>query len=85
MINMCVFVTFIKSWSNLIPKYPDSWLEVLPSLQPVILNAQVVDQGRAAGGHQEVQDGEELVILEHDQEEADSLHQPVDHVELHGH
>ena len=28
---------------------------------------------------------QELVILEDDQEEADSLHQPLDHVELHGH
>ena len=64
-------------------KYPHSWLEVLPGLVPVLLNAQVVDQGRAAGGHQEVEEGDELVEWKLDQDEADCLQQPVEHVETH--
>ena len=47
------------------------------------LNAKVVDKGRAAGGDQEVEDVEELALIENDQEEADGLHHPVDHVKLH--
>ena len=63
-------------------KYSHPWLKVLPGLLPVLLNAQVVDQGRATGRDQEVEDGQDLLLYEHDQDEADSLKQPVDHVEL---
>ena len=40
-------------------------------------------QRRAAGCDEEVEDGEKHVILDHDQDNADGLQQPVDHVEPH--
>ena len=64
-------------------KYPHPGLEVLPGILPVLLDAQVVNQGRAAGGHQEIEEDDELVEGKLDQDEADSLQQPVEHVETH--
>ena len=71
-------------WSHTILfKYSNPWLEVLPGLLPVLLNAQIVDQRRPAGGYQEVDDGDEGAGGKMDQDEADSLQKPVEHVELH--
>ena len=50
---------------------------------PVLLDAQVVDQGGAAGGDQEVEDGGQLVISNQDQDQSDGLQEPVHHVESH--
>ena len=58
-------------------------LKVLSGLPSVVLNAKVVDQGGAARVDQEVEDGEELVLAHQDQGGADSLQEPVDHVESH--
>ena len=44
----------------------------------------VVDQGCPARGDQEVEVHQDLPLLQHDQDEALSLHKPVDQVELHG-
>ena len=50
---------------------------------PVLLDSKVVDQGGAAGGDQEVEDGGQLVISNQDQDQADGLQEPVHHVEPH--
>ena len=57
--------------------------EVVLGLSPVLLDAQVVDQGGAAGVDQEVEDGGQLLLPDHDQDQADGLQEPVHHVEPH--
>ena len=54
---------------------------------PVFLNTHEVDKGRAAGDGEDVDEGREpvLVPVNQDQEGAESLQDPVEHVELHCH
>ena len=40
-------------------------------------------QRSAAGCDEEVEDGQEHIVLDHDQDDADGLQQPVDHVKPH--
>ena len=58
-------------------------MTTVPGQPPVLLDAQVVDQGGAAGGDQEVEDDGQLVLPDHDQDQADGLQEPVHHVEPH--
>ena len=77
---------------------PNMRLKVFSGLPPVVLNAKVVYQenidvkayfnwlkyqGGATWVDQEVEDGEEPVLLDQDQGGADCLQEPVDHVESH--
>ena len=58
--------------------------EVLLRLSPVLLDAQVVDEGRAAVVDEVVEQVHEEVLDEERHEHADRLQQVVDQVELHG-
>ena len=59
--------------------------EVLLGLFPVLLDAQVVDQGGAAGVGQEVEEDDDLLLEDEHEDHADRLQDVVDQVELHGH
>ena len=58
--------------------------EVLLRLSPVLLDAQVVDEWRAAVVDEVVEQVHEEVLDEERHEHADRLQQVVDQVELHG-
>ena len=58
--------------------------EVLLRLPPVLLDAQVVDEGRAAVVDKVVEQVHEEVFDEERHEHAERLQQIVDQIELHG-
>ena len=58
---------------------------VLLRLIPVLLHAEVVDEGRAAPVEEEVEHVHEEVLDDQAHNHADCLHHVVDQVELHGH
>ena len=58
--------------------------EVLLRLPPVLLDAQVVDEGRAAVVNEVVEQVHEEVLDQERHEHADRLQQVVDQIELHG-
>ena len=59
--------------------------EVLLGLLPVLLDAEVVHQGGAAGVGQEVEEDDDLLLEDEHEDHADGLQDVVDQVELHGH
>ena len=55
------------------------------SLLPVVLHAEVVDEGRAAGGDQDLQEPHQVSAHSHGQHHGHGLQQVVYQVELHRH
>ena len=55
------------------------------SVLPVVLHAEVVDEGRAAGGDQELQQTHQVAPHSQGQHHGEGLQQVVQQVELHRH
>ena len=64
--------------------YPHVGPDVLLRLIPVLLHAEVVDEGRAAPVEEEVEQVHEKVLDDQAHNHAYCLHHIVDQVELHG-